>query len=153
MTYADVLKLIEDTVTKYKGDLYFGTGTLNELNASDHRNYPLVWVNQALQQSVLTSPNNILIKTYSITIQFLQTISLTTKREQSDKIYNDLEQIAMGFIGKLVREFDTNGTDGISFSSLNQIYKQQDSIHIGWTLAMTIVSDYSIDHCCSLFED
>ncbi len=153
MNYAELITLFETIVTKYKGNLYFGTGTFNELNANDSRDYPLVWLNQPVNKSITLGANNLVLATYNVTLQFLQSESLTILRESADKTFNDLEKIATAFIGKIISDFDTGGTDSITVTGMNQVYKKQDSIHVGWSVGFSITTDHSLDYCCSLFED
>lgn len=152
MQYKEVIALIESTVDKYKGDLYFGSGTLNDLNKNDGRDYPLVWLVRPVTIPNTVNDNLTVNQTFNLTLQFLQTYTLDLDEDEVNKIFNDMLLILNGFVAKLITDFNDEGTDVMTIGMVTQTYLQQDSIHVGWILPLQINS--GVDHnCCLLFEE
>src|SRR5688572_28483342 len=98
MNYGDVINLIEEKVNSYQGNLYFGIGTLRELNAMENKNYPLVWIVSPVTMSHTIQNEVQVAKAYNLTIRFLQSVETTTTRSDSDNFYALLDNILTGFV-------------------------------------------------------
>lgn len=150
MQYSALRTTIEQAVSAFIGTLEFGTGTLDQLNADDNREYPIVWM---LPPSVANSfaPNGLQLQGWNTTLMVLQSSSVAASREQDDVLFNETFNIAQGLTRKLYDTFQDNTTETIQVGQLTQVFRKQDSVHIGWNVPVTINSVTDVD-CCNLFS-
>jgi hypothetical protein len=83
----------------------------------------------------------------NFSLLFLQSASLNTSEDQVNQYFNDTLNIANWFLSELIKEFDEDGTNTIATTTITQIYKAQDAIHIGWSIPLTINTFLNPD-CC-----
>lgn len=152
MQYKEAIELIESTIDKYKGDLYFGSGTLNDLNKNDSRNYPLVWLLRPVTIPQTINDNLTVSQTYNITLHFLQTYTLDVNEDHVNDIFNDMLKILNAFVAKIITDFNDDGSDILTIGTATQVYLQQDAIHVGWALPIQINSVVD-PTCCLLFDE
>lgn len=152
MQYKEVIELIESTIDKYKGDLYFDSGTLNDLNKNDSRNYPLVWLLRPITITNNVNENLTVNQTFNLTLQFLQTGSLDLSEEKANEFFNDTLLILNAFVATIIIDFDEDGTDVLTIGTATQVYLKQDALHVGWALPLQINSVVD-PSCCLLFEE
>lgn len=152
MRYNEILDTLSSVASAYKGTLSFGYGTIEQLNADDDRVYPIVWVSNISVQSAV-APNSIKSQGIRVTVRFLQAGSIEQDEATDRKLFNETFDIANGFIQKLYATFDDDNDtlDTIQVGELSQIFRQQDSVHLGWVVPITI-SSYVNTECCELFE-
>lgn len=153
MQYKEVIGLIEDLVERYKGNLSFDSGTLNDLNKDDSRDYPLVYLVRPIIIPQIINPNNSVNQTFNLNLQFLQTGSINSSETEIEDYFNETLQILNGFIAELIKSFDEEGTDVLTIGTVTQIFLQQDSNHVGWSVPIQINSSVDYDLCCSLFNE
>lgn len=150
MQYSELRTTIKTAVDTFIGSLEFGTGTLDQLNADDNRAYPLVWM---LPPAVANSfaPNGLQLQGWTFTLMVLQSSRMDATREQDDVLFNETFNIAQGLTRKLYDTFQDNTTETIQVGQMTQVFRKQDSVHIGWNVPVTINSVTDAE-CCNLFE-
>lgn len=153
MQYKEAIELFEEVIASYKGNLYFDSGTLNDLNKDDNRNYPLVFLVRpvTIPQSYSIN-NNSVSQTFNFTLNFLQSSASVLNEDNYTNVFNDTLQILNGFVGKLIALFEEEGTDVMTIGTITQVFLNQDNIHVGWSLPLQIQSVVNSDLCCSAFE-
>lgn len=152
MQYKEVIELIESTIEKYKGDLYFDSGTLNDLNKNDSRNYPLVWLLRPVTIPQTVNENLTVNQIFNLNLYFVQSYSTDNNEGEIIDLFNDMLIILNGFVSKMINNFDEDGTNILTVGTATQTYLTQDAIHIGWILPLQINSVVD-SSCCSLFEE
>lgn len=154
MNYSGVLDVVKNKVSQSKGKIYYGVGTIKELNSEEKKNYPLTWVLAPVTFQNQVQNEILVLKTYSLNVRFLQSVDTTTTREDSDKIFDDLNVIVDAFIMSVLKDISNNpDLMPITFGTVTQIYKQQGDIHIGWNLPVFVQGYSDEDMCCSIFDD
>lgn len=152
MQYKEVIELIEGTVGKYKGNLYFDSGTLNDLNKNDGRNYPLVFLVRPVTIPNTVNENLTVNQIFNLNLYFVQSYSTDNNEDEITDLFNDMLIILNGFVSKMISNFDEEGTDILTVGTATQVYLKQDAIHLGWALPLQINSVVD-SSCCSLFEE
>jgi hypothetical protein len=122
MQYKEVLELIKTKVNEYDGNLYFGSGTLNDLN-KESRDYPLVWFLRPMNITNSVNESLVVGQAMNFSLLFLQSASLNTSEDQVNQYFNDTLNIANWFLSELIKEFDEDGTNTIATTTITQIYK------------------------------
>jgi hypothetical protein len=152
MQYKEVIELIEEIAGRYHANLSFDSGTLTDLNKDDSRDYPLVYLVRPITIPQVINPNNSVNQTFNLNLHFLQTGSINLTEDKYNDYFNDMLQLLNGFIAEMIKEFDEDGTDVLTIGTINQVYLQQDSVHIGWAVPLQINSVVDNDLCCSPFS-
>lgn len=152
MRYNEILNTLSTVALSYKGKISFGSGTIEQLNADDDRIYPCIWVSGIAVQSAIAA-NSIKSQGIRVSVRFLQTGSIEQSESTDQQLFNETFDIANGFIQKLYSTFDDDNDtlNTIQVGELTQIFRQQDSVHLGWVVPITI-SSYVNNECCELFE-
>lgn len=150
MHYSELLETIRTVTGQYVGSLSFGIGTSEQMNADDNHAYPLCWMLPPTVQNNI-APNGIQLQGWNFTLRIVQSSSLEATREQDDKLFDETFNIAQGLVKKLYDDFQDNTQKGIQVGQLTQLFRSQDSVHIGWNVPVTI-SSWTDTDCCNLFE-
>jgi hypothetical protein len=152
MQYNEIISLIETACEAYKGRLPFGYGTLAQLNADDDRYYPMVWLSTVTQGAPIAN-NGIKQQVFTLTLHVVQSGSVQQNADEDVTMYNETLAIANGLISKLYKTFDddNNSFNQLQSGTLTQMFRTQDSVHIGWQFTITINTVWQ-DDCCADFE-
>jgi len=149
MRYDDYIALFDQATTNLKGRAFFGKGTLNEMNTGTRR-YPLVWVvtPMLVTNQFAGASAEFFNEGYNVRLRVVTSASLVTTEDEATVMYNENKIIA----DAIVQQFRDTEDLEIQNYSLNQIFKAQDDVHIGWEATFTLVSYVAQDECCSLAE-
>lgn len=152
MQYNEIISLLEAACNAYKGRLPFGYGTLAQLNADDDRYYPMVWLSTVTQGAPI-APSGIKQQTFTLTLHVVQSGSIEQNEEQDLALYDETLAIANGLISKLYKTLDddNDSVSQVQAGTLTQMFRTQDSVHIGWQFTLTINTVWQ-DDCCADFE-
>jgi len=150
MLYKELSETIKAAVDTFKGQLAYGTGTIEQLNADDNLVYPIVWL-LPVNVSNPIAPNGIQLQNWRLNVRVLQTSSLEAKRKTDEQLLDETFSIAEGLVDKLYRTFQDETINTIQISDITQVYRQNDSVHVGWNISMTISSAMDVE-CCKLFD-
>jgi len=152
MQYNEIISLINSACESYKGRLPFGYGTLAQLNADDNRYYPMVWLSTVTQGAPIAN-NGIKQQVFTLTLHVVQSGSVQQDTNEDVTMYNETLSIANGLISKLYKIYDTDNDsfDQLQAGTLTQMFRTQDSVHIGWQFTVTINTVWQ-DDCCADFE-
>ncbi len=150
MQYKELIETIKTASQTFIGSLEFGSGTSEQMNHDDNLSYPLCWMLPPTVQNNI-APNGTQLQGWNFTIRIVQSSSLEASRADDDELFNETFNIAQGLIRKLYNEFADSGTDSIQVGQLSQLLRTQDSVHVGWSVPITINS-YTADDCCELFN-
>jgi hypothetical protein len=96
------------------------------------------------------APNGTQLQGWSFTIRIVQSSSLEATRSEDDELFNETFNIAQGLVRKLYNDFQDNTTETIQVGQLSQLFRTQDSVHVGWNVPITINS-FTDNNCCELF--
>jgi hypothetical protein len=96
------------------------------------------------------APNGTQLQGWNFTLRIVQSSSLEATRAEDDELFNETFNIAQGLVRKLYDTFQDNTLEAIQVGQLSQLFRTQDSIHVGWSIPITI-SSYTANDCCNLF--
>lgn len=152
MLYSEILEIVRTAAESYKGSLSFGNGTLEQLNGDDGLNYPICWV-AGVNQAVPIQTSGVMLQTFTLTIHVLESGSIEQDIRVDNDMYDSTLAIANGLIAKIYKTFDedNDSVDSIQAGTLTQVFRKQDSVHIGWQFTITIQT-YWDERCCADFE-
>jgi hypothetical protein len=149
MQYSVLKTTIKNAVATFIGELTFGIGTSEQMNADDNIDYPLCWMLPPTVQNNI-APNGSQLQGWNFTLRIVQSSSLEATRDEDDELFNETFNIAQGLIRKLYNDFQDNTTETIQVGQLSQLFRTQDSVHVGWNVPITINS-VTDNNCCELF--
>ena len=149
MQYNELIATIRTASQTFIGSLTFGSGTSEQMNADDNLSYPLCWMLPPTVQNNI-APNGTQLQGWNFTIRIVQSSSLEASRADDDEIFNETFDIAQGLVRKLYNDFQDNTTETIQIGQLSQLFRTQDSVHVGWNVPITINS-FTDNNCCELF--
>jgi hypothetical protein len=149
MQYNELIATIRTASQTFIGSLTFGSGTSEQMNADDNLSYPLCWMLPPTVQNNI-APNGTQLQGWNFTIRIVQSSSLEATRSEDDELFNDTFNIAQGLVRKLYNDFQDNTTETIQVGQLSQLFRTQDSVHVGWSIPITINS-FTDNNCCELF--
>ncbi|CAB4219556.1 hypothetical protein UFOVP1615_36 [uncultured Caudovirales phage] len=149
MQYNELIATIRTASQTFIGSLTFGSGTSEQMNADDNLSYPLCWMLPPTVQNNI-APNGTQLQGWSFTIRIVQSSSLEATRSEDDELFNETFNIAQGLVRKLYNDFQDNTTETIQVGQLSQLFRTQDSVHVGWNVPITINS-FTDNNCCELF--
>lgn len=153
MNYNEIINLFKSKTEEFKGSLYFGNGTLKELNEKDNIGYPLLWVMQPMNIGLVRNNDSSIIgQSFKVNVRILQSGAIDLSQDEVNKNFDETLRIMNGFIHKIDNDFsDEDSEDLFNLGDATQIYREQDNVHIGWNLPITIVTSIDND-CCELFN-
>lgn len=149
MQYNELIATIRTASQTFIGSLTFGSGTSEQMNADDNLSYPLCWMLPPTVQNNI-APNGTQLQGWNFTIRIVQSSSLEATRSDDDELFNETFKIAQGLVRKLYNDFQDNTTETIQVGQLSQLFRTQDSVHVGWNVPITINS-FTDNNCCELF--
>lgn len=149
MQYNELIETIRTASQTFIGSLTFGLGTSEQMNADDNLSYPLCWMLPPTVQNNI-APNGTQLQGWNFTIRIVQSSSLEATRSDDDELFNETFNIAQGLVRKLYNDFQDNTTETIQVGQLSQLFRTQDSVHVGWNVPITINS-FTDNNCCELF--
>lgn len=149
MGYKTLLHTIKGKTEKYKGSLYFGVGTLKELNSDDSRNFPLAWIQQPITKSTVVNSNGIIVQeTFSFTLKVVQSASLQTDQKDIDQYYDDTNKILVALLNDLLKN-----DYQLVVGTASQVFRKSDMCLVGWDQPLQVVTNTDLDLCCELFDE
>ena len=149
MQYNELIATIRTASQTFIGSLTFGSGTSEQMNADDNLSYPLCWMLPPTVQNNI-APNGTQLQGWSFTIRIVQSSSLEATRSEDDELFNETFNIAQGLVRKLYNDFQDNTTETIQVGQLSQLFRTQDSVHVGWNVPI-IINSFTDNNCCELF--
>lgn len=150
MQYNELIATIRTASQTFIGSLTFGSGTSEQMNADDNLSYPLCWMLPPTVQNNI-APNGTQLQGWNFTIRIVQSSSLEASRADDDELFNETFNIAQGLVRKLYDTFQDNTLESIQVGQLSQLFRTQDSVHVGWNVPITINS-FTDNNCCELFD-
>jgi hypothetical protein len=149
MQYNELIATIRTASQTFIGSLEFGSGTSEQMNHDDNLSYPLCWMLPPTVQNNI-APNGTQLQGWNFTLRIVQSSSLEATRAEDDELFNETFNIAQGLVRKLYDTFQDNTLEAIQVGQLSQLFRTQDSVHVGWSIPITI-SSYTANDCCNLF--
>jgi len=128
------------------------TGKYITYLVDDDRYYPMVWLSTVTQGAPIAN-NGIKQQVFTLTLHVVQSGSVQQDEDEDVTMYNETLAIANGLISKLYKTFDddNNSFNQLQSGTLTQMFRTQDSVHIGWQFTITINTVWQ-DDCCADFE-
>lgn len=149
MSYKKFIDLFKTKCDSYKGSMYFGIGTMKQLNELKNLDFPLVWIVTPMNKATIKNANSIIVEEkFKFTMKVMQGATLNTPQCDIDQLYDETNKVTIAFLNELLKNKFV-----IDVGESVQKFRQADAILVGWDTPIQLTNDIDMDLCCSLFNE